>query len=139
MLLLSLIHFAFTPITILQRFSLVLYCSFLVPCGYLAESKFLLQVIVSVNCNCFSIAVNVFVKGSFFMNKYRHAYYHFMFPNSSDTCLKGKLCFKSLADIQLTSFILNDVSNLYFALKLCKSLKFNKIDSIKFLIICPFM
>ena len=46
----------------------------------------------------------------FFMNKYRHAYYHFMFPNSSDTCLKGKLCFKSLADIQLTTFILHNVS-----------------------------
>ena len=39
-----------------------------------------------------------------------HAYYHFIFPNSSDTCLKGKLCFKSLVDIQLTSFILHDVS-----------------------------
>ena len=49
MLLLSLIHFVFTLITTLERFALVLYCSFLVPCGYLAESKFLLWVMVSIN------------------------------------------------------------------------------------------
>ena len=40
---------------------------------------------------------------------YRHAYYHFVFPNPGDICLKGKLCFKSLSGIQLTNFILHDV------------------------------
>ena len=33
---------------------------------------------------------------------YGHAYYNFVFPNPGDICLKGKLFFKSLPDIQLT-------------------------------------
>ena len=46
------------------------------------------------------------------MNKCGHAYNHFIFPNPSDTCLKGKLCFKSLADINnslLSSYIMFEV------------------------------
>ena len=55
------------------------------------------------NCNCFSVIVNVFLKGSkLFMIIYRHAYYHFVFPTPGDICLKGKLFVKSLPDIQLT-------------------------------------
>ena len=45
-------------------------------------------------------------------NNCGHAYNHFIFPNPSDTCLKGKLCFKSLADINnspLSSYIMFEV------------------------------
>ena len=62
------------------------------------------------NCNCLSVVVNVFVKDSqLFMIIDRHAYYYFVFPNPGDICLKGKLCFKSLPDIQLPNFILHHV------------------------------